>query len=370
MLVDDSAVVRGLVARWLADEPDFAVVASVSNGLLAVRNVRTCGAEIAVLDIEMPVMDGIDALPRMLAEVPDLRVVMSSTLTRKGAEITVKAMQLGAADYVAKPEARGDLAGSDAFKRELIGKLRALGQSHRGRRPAPGATRPAPFTAAAQARSAPSAFRAAHDAAGGLSLRRPGRARPAVLAIGSSTGGPQALFRFFTGLGGPPTVPVVITQHMPPAFTAILAEHLSRISGIHAAEARDGDVLEAGKVFVAPGDHHMTIVSDGLRKTIRLDQGAPENFCRPAVDPMFRSLAAAYGPAVLALVLTGMGQDGLLGGRVLVDAGATIVAQDEASSVVWGMPGAVANAGLCAAVEPIEALPRVVSRLLAAGGAA
>jgi two-component system chemotaxis response regulator CheB len=367
MVVDDSAVIRGLVARWLGADPAIEVVATMPNGLQAVKQVRRANPEIAVLDIEMPEMDGIEAIPRLLAEVPDLKIVMSSTLTRRGAEISLKALSLGAADYVAKPESTREGNNAEVFRRELVEKIKALGAAHRshmraqGRAIAPRAETPV---------AAPVAREPIFNPKAPVVLRKPGRVKPAVLAIGSSTGGPQALFKLLGLLKGAIGVPVLITQHMPATFTAILADHLTRAADLKAAEGKDGEALVAGRIYVAPGDWHMTVKSDGAHKVIRLDQNPPENFCRPAVDPMFRSLAAAYGPAVLSLVLTGMGQDGLNGGRVLTDAGATLLAQDEASSVVWGMPGAVATAGLCSAVEPIEDLARTTTRLLASGSLA
>jgi two-component system chemotaxis response regulator CheB len=369
MVVDDSAVIRGLVARWLGADPAIEVVATMPNGLQAVKQVRRAEAEIVVLDIEMPEMDGIEAIPRLLAEVPDLKIVMSSTLTRRGAEISLKALSLGAADYVAKPESTREANTAEVFRRELIEKIKALGAAHRAHMRAQGRV-PAPRLETPSATSIPRVREPIPNPKAPVVLRKPGRVKPAVLAIGSSTGGPQALFKLLGLLKGAVNVPVLVTQHMPATFTAILADHLTRATDMKAAEGKDGEPLVAGRIYVAPGDWHMTVASDGAHKVIRLDQNPPENFCRPAVDPMFRSLAAAYGPAVLALVLTGMGQDGLKGGRVLTEAGATLLGQDEASSVVWGMPGAVAAAGLCSAVESIEDLARSTSRLLTSGSLA
>ena len=185
-----------------------------------------------------------------------------------------------------------------------------------------------------------------------------------ILAIGSSTGGPQALFKVLTSIHGTVRQPIVITQHMPATFTTILAEHISRISGYPAAEGIDGEVIESGRVYVAPGDFHMMIEgSVGSGRKLRLDKSPPENFCRPSVDPMLRSVVRAYGRRVLCVILTGMGQDGLIGSRAVVDAGGTVIAQDEASSVVWGMPGAVAQAGLCSAILPLDQIGSQINKL-------
>jgi two-component system chemotaxis response regulator CheB len=198
-------------------------------------------------------------------------------------------------------------------------------------------------------------------------LRAPSRARPAILAIGSSTGGPQALFKLLATLSPDLNLPVVITQHMPATFTAILAEHIQNATKRACKEAVSGEPLVSGQIYVAPGDYHMTIVAEGSNRVLRLNQEPPENFCRPAVDPMFRSIAKIYGNAALAVILTGMGTDGREGGRVLVDAGGTLVCQDEASSVVWGMPGAAATAGLAAAVVSLDQMPATISRFIKGG---
>ena len=181
-------------------------------------------------------------------------------------------------------------------------------------------------------------------------------------SIGASTGGPQALFKLFGYLKNRVKLPIIITQHMPATFTTILAEHLHRLTNAPCREAKNGEPVTAGQIYIAPGDWHLTVEKEGDGKIIRLNQNPPENFCRPAVDPMLRSLAASYGNQVLALILTGMGHDGLGGGQCVVDAGGTILAQDEASSVVWGMPGAVATGGLCAAVLPIDEIGPALER--------
>lgn len=355
MLVDDSAVIRGMLARWIGAEADCQIVGSHPNGAQAVQHVKICGAEIVILDIEMPVMDGLTALPQLLKQVPGLQVLMASTLTARNADISMRALSLGAVDYIPKPESARSGATTADFQRELLEKIRALGARLRRRAGASGVVSPL-------ARGLPVAASAVK--AKQLALRKPSLLRPEILAIGSSTGGPQALFTFLAGMGKNVKVPILITQHMPATFTAILAEHIQKLTGIPAREAAPGDQPVAGEILIAPGDHHMTLIRQGAARVIKLDQGPQVNFCRPAVDPMFKSIAEIYGAATLGVVLTGMGHDGRDGGRAIVDAGGSILAQDEETSVVWGMPGAVAEAGLCAAVVPLPELVPLVRRYL------
>ena len=363
MLADDSAVIRGFTRRWLEEDPDIVVVGAVGDGLQAVKNVGTLMPEVLVLDIEMPGMDGLTALPLLLRASPNLKIVMSSTLTVRSAEISMKALSLGAADYVAKPTSTAELQASDTFRRDLRAKVKVLGDAYRRIAGNP----VVPATASSAAKAGPSVQAAA--AAAPVRLRpAPPAFRPEVLAIGSSTGGPQALASLFAMLRGGIRQPIFITQHMPPTFTGILASHLAREAGLPAAEAKDGEPVVGGRIYVAPGDWHMTVVADGSGKAIRLHQGAAENFCRPSVDPMLRSLAQVYGSRVLALILTGMGSDGVKGCETVAKAGGMIVAQDAATSVVWGMPGAAANAGLCSEVLPLKEIASALMRL--AGGAA
>jgi two-component system chemotaxis response regulator CheB len=355
VLVDDSSVIRGMVTRWLEQEPGIAVVGSAPNGAAALSLVARVDPDVVVLDIEMPEMDGLTALPKLLAVNREIKVVMASTLTLRNADISLQALRLGAADYVAKPESARDPRAAENFRRELIEKIRVLG--------APRAARRAPNHTRVAARPLPGPAKPAK-----IVLRPPSRMPPKALAIGSSTGGPQALFQLFQLLKGQIRQPVFITQHMPATFTTILAEHLTRIGGAPCHEAKDGEPVRDGRIYLAPGDYHMTVATEGGARVIRLNQNPPENFCRPAVDPMLRSLAEAYGGQLLAVILTGMGQDGLKGGRALIDAGGTLVAQDEASSVVWGMPGAVATAGLCAAVLPLNDVGPTVMRFMSGAG--
>jgi two-component system chemotaxis response regulator CheB len=353
MVVDDSAVIRGLVGRWLAADPAVQLVASCPNGKVAVNEVARIRPEVVILDIEMPEMDGLTALPKLIAAVPGLKVIMASTLTLKNADISLRALAAGAADYIPKPSSTSEMTGADIYKRELIEKVKALAAAYRhatgGRGEGPTLAAPRKVMPAARAP---------------IALRKLNSRRRNVLAIGSSTGGPQALFGLFQELKGKLDVPVLITQHMPKTFTTILAEHLRRIVGGGCDEAKDGEALKAGRIYVAPGDQHMTVVQQGAERVIRLTQDPPENFCRPAVDPMFRSLASTFGQGVLAVVLTGMGADGLKGGRVLAEADGALIAQDEASSVVWGMPGAVATAGICNAVVPLSQVGSSILKVL------
>jgi two-component system chemotaxis response regulator CheB len=335
MLCDDSTVIRGALARILEADPEIEVVAKVANGQEAVNAIRDARADVVVLDIEMPVMDGMTALPLLLRADAGVRVIMASTLTTRGADIALRALRLGAADYIPKPSSIGTVS-DDSFRRELLEKVKGLARQRRRA-------------------SQPSAPRTP------LALR-PVPAFPArLLAVGSSTGGPQALFTLVQGLGRALSVPVVMTQHMPATFTPILAEHLTKIGLMPCAEARDGESLLPGRIYLAPGDKHLLVEGSRAALRARLSEDPPENFCRPSVDPMLRTAAAACEGRVLVAMLTGMGRDGLEGTKRVVEAGGAAVAQDEASSVVWGMPGAIAQAGLCHAVLP---LPKIAPRLL------
>lgn len=365
MLVDDSAVIRGLFTRALEADPELQVVASVGDGKMAVASLKRTPVDIIILDIEMPVMDGMTALPLLKEVLPEVRVIMASTLTRKNAEVSLRAMRDGAADYVTKPSSTSELTSAEHFKQELIAKIKALVGSRRSPRldrpgiPPRPATATSPATPGLSAHAAAAAASDRHPlfprAKGGPITTRPiVHDVPEVIAIGSSTGGPQALFQVLGNLPKNLRQPILITQHMPATFTTILAEHLTRIADRPCAEATDGVVIQPGHIYVAPGDFHMVAESQGTTKVLRLLKTPPENFCRPAVDPMLRSLAAIYGRRLLVVILTGMGQDGMRGSDVVTQSGGMIIGQDEASSVVWGMPGAVATAGLCSAILPLS----------------
>lgn len=341
MVVDDSAVVRGLVSRQLNAETGVCVVATAANGELALAELARREIDVVVLDIEMPVMDGLTALQQIVALYPAVRVVMASTLTRRNAEISMKALHLGASDYVAKPES--GLGAAEAFRRELSAKVRALGSNRLA-----ALARPVPVRSTVAASPFPA---------------RAPRPRPGVILIGSSTGGPPALLKLFEALRGAVEQPILLVQHMPPTFTALLAEQLARAGERPCAEAVDGERIKPGHCYVAPGGWHMTVDRDGATPVLRLNQDPPENFCRPAVDPLFRTAVRVYGSGCLGVILTGMGSDGALGCEILANAGGAFIVQDEASSVVWGMPGAAAATGLAAGVMPLDQIAPWVRRV-------
>ena len=363
MVVDDAVVVRGLLARWIEAEADFKLVATLRSGREAIEQMERCDPDVVILDVDMPDTDGITALPSLLKQRRDLVVIMASTLTRRNAEISLRALSLGAADYIPKPETTREITTSAAFRRELVEKIRVLGAR---RRRGAGPVAPAGRRARRDGRAADGELAqvaspelAPEDA---LKLRPFPTTVPRVILVGSSTGGPQALNAFIGRLDGViDNAPVLVVQHMPPTFTTILAEHLSRASGRVAREAVEGEPVRAGQIYVAPGGRHMRVVRRDGAATITLDDGALVNFCRPAVDPLFSSAADVWGARNLAVVLTGMGSDGTQGAADIVAAGGAVIAQDEASSVVWGMPGSVAQAGLCSAVLPLDQIaPRLV----------
>lgn len=341
MVVDNSAVVRGLITRMLTADDRIEMVASCSNGEMAVIQAPRKQPDVIILDIEMPVMDGLAALPKLMAAWPKVKVIMASTLTQRNAAISLRALSLGAADYLAKPTS-DKLGASENFRRELIEKTVTLGRLGTQGTPARNVTALRPQASALRA---------------GLTA---GLRRPRVIAIGSSTGGPQALLTLLGNLPASVQCPIVVTQHMPATFTTVLAEHIARAGSRPCVEAADGMELRPGHILLAPGDYHFEIARDADRTVARLSQSAPVNFCRPSVDPLFRSVAEIYGAEACAVVLTGMGSDGCNGARILAAAGAPVIAQDEATSVVWGMPGAVANAGICSAILP---LPMIAGHL-------
>ncbi|MEZ5936940.1 MAG: chemotaxis response regulator protein-glutamate methylesterase [Hyphomonadaceae bacterium] len=343
MVVDDSAVVRGLTRRWLEVDARIELVRVSSDGAQAIEDAKTCNPDIILLDVEMPKMDGLAALPQLRSVAPRARIIMASSLTSKGASTTIRALSLGAADYIAKPEATS-LGSAEAYRRELVEKIIALAPRSR--------------TADALVRQAPDAK---------FALRPPPQrsaGKPQALVVASSTGGPQALQNFLGPIAKHIDAPILIVQHMPATFTAIFSEKLGQAVGKPCREPVDGDVLGPGSFFLAPGDWHMKIARHGGANVIRLDQTPPVNYCRPAADPMFESAAAVFGARLVAVVLTGMGADGRGGAGHVVKNGGRVVVQDEASSVVWGMPGAVAMAGYAEAVEPLPELSRRTLRMM------
>ncbi|MDX1402290.1 MAG: chemotaxis response regulator protein-glutamate methylesterase, partial [Kiloniellales bacterium] len=364
MVVDDSAVIRGLLTKMLSAESGIEVVETANNGLRALNRLAQLELDVIVLDIEMPVMDGLTALPKLLALKPDVQIVVASTLTRKNAEISLRCLQAGAADYIAKPGKGQGLISAEDFKRDLVGKVKALGSAARNVTATSSQARAPSFP------EGPGVWRKpALEKKSPLGRKvNPGPARnktitirpmppmhPGAIAIGSSTGGPKALHSLFESLRGLSiSQPIFITQHMPPTFTTLLAQHLERSSGRPCREGCDGLKPVGGEVIVAPGDYHMTVEGTAASPVIKLNQSPPKNFCRPSVDPMLNSLVRLYNGKVLFVMLTGMGADGLNATRNLIDCGGLAVAQDEETSVVWGMPGAVATAGLCSAVLPLS----------------
>lgn len=353
MLVDDSAVVRGFIGRILESDPDIKVVASVANGEQGVTSTARHHPDIVILDVEMPVMDGLTALPKILAASPGVRVIMCSTLTVRNGEITMKALSLGATECIAKPSNSVSIHAADDFKGEMLRVVKALGRRRNAdtlQRPSQGAVPLAKGTFAGGQNTA-----LKQKTSFELRKHMPGEIfRPNLLAIGSSTGGPQALFKVISSFKNF-DVPIILTQHMPPTFTKILAQHISQHTGVSAVEGETGMTVEKGYVYVAPGGKHMLFErADPHTIRIVLDDGPPENFCKPSVDPMLRSAIKVWGPKFLTVILTGMGSDGLPGSREVIAGGGRVVAQDQETSVVWGMPGAVATNGLCTAVLPLQ----------------
>jgi two-component system chemotaxis response regulator CheB len=335
LVVDDSVVIRRLVTDALQAEPDIRVVGTAPNGRVALAKIAQLAPDVVTLDIEMPEMDGLTTIKEIRKTHAKLPVIMFSTLSVSGGAATLEALSSGASDYVTKPANVGSVRESMASVREqLVPRIRALC----GRR-APSATPARPVVTAAP--SGP-----------------PQKIQ--VLTVGCSTGGPEALTSVLARMPADLPVPVVVVQHMPPVFTRLFAERLDRASQLTVTEATDGLTLQPGHVYIAPGDRHLEVVRVGTGVRTRLNDGPPECFCRPAVDVLFRSVAAAYKGAALGLVLTGMGQDGKRGSEVLRDAGSRVLVQDEASSVVWGMPGAVAGAGLAEAVLPLDQIGSAV----------
>ncbi len=376
MVVDDAVVVRGLIVRWVESEPGLEVVAALRSGREAIAQMGQADPDVVILDVDMPDMDGITALPRLLAAKPELVVIMASTLTRRNAEISLRALALGAADYIPKPETTREVTTSETFRRELVEKIRALGLRRKAVPPQMLEAAPAGSPAVMRPTVVPAdepvpAVSLEHAPAGEgnedvVKLRPFPAIPPRILLIGASTGGPQALNAVVSKLNRViDDAPVLIVQHMPPTFTTIFAEHLSRASGRVAHEGVDGEPVRAGQVYIAPGGKHMRVDRRGGEATIGIFDGPMVNFCKPSVDPLFSSAAEVWGAKCLALVLTGMGSDGTNGAAELVAAGGAVIAQDEATSVVWGMPGSVTHAGLCSSVLPLDRIAPAVIRLFA-----
>ena len=351
LIVDDAVVVRKALTDGLSQDPDLEVVGSASNGRLALAKLGNLQVDIILLDIEMPEMSGLEAIPEIRKILPKVPIIMFSALSERGAEATLEALSLGATDYVTKPSNMNMGSTSQSITQELIPKIRALcrlpsashphsaaGSTSTVKQPAVIRTRPAPF----------------------------GSARISIVTIGVSTGGPDALGLLLPGIPAKFPLPIVVAQHMPPVFTAMLAKRLSERCALPVRECVSGDLLEPGCIWIAPGDYHMTVQKEDNHMVLRTNREPRENFCRPAVDVLFRSVAALYGANSLGVILTGMGQDGLKGCEALCAVGASIIIQDEASSIVWGMPGFVARAGLAEKILPLNQIASEIVRRVSA----
>ena len=348
MIVDDSVVIRRLVSQALDHDPIIEVVGTASNGSIGLQRIPQFNPDVITLDIEMPDMDGLEMLRRVRREYPQLRVIMFSTLTERGAEITMEALTLGADDYVAKVSNEGSLDRSmERLREEMIPKIKQFFHL------------PQQGQVAAQLVAAQAPV--AQPARLNPTVSQSKKVRPQVVVIGVSTGGPTALGAIMPGFPAGFPLPILVVQHMPPLFTRLLAERLNSTCHLPVGEATQGEMVEPGNILIAPGDFHMKLASNGDSVCVSLDQSPRQNSCRPAVDALFASTGEVYGGAALAVILTGMGQDGLHGVEILKAQGASILAQDEASSVVWGMPGAVVNAGLADHVLPLdEVVPEIL----------
>lgn len=346
LIADDSVVVRRSIAKALESDPDFEVVATLANGVQALARLEVIAVDAVVLDIEMPELDGLSTLRRIRAKWPVLPVIMCSTLTERGAATTVEALSAGATDYVTKPASSSSYAEALAGLRdELVRKIRAVTAPARPSiRPLTRSVSPPPPAAPARSFTPRSGI------------------RPDILAIGCSTGGPNALIDVWRGLPASFPTPIVLVQHMPPVFTRMLAERLTALGGVPVKEGVEGEILGRGEARIAPGGLHMELVRSGEQVRVHLHEGPAENSCRPAADVLFRSVARVYGGGAFGLVLTGMGQDALAGSRAIVDGGGAVIVQDEATSVVWGMPGFVARAGLAREVLPLAQIAPAVLR--------
>ncbi len=338
LVVDNAVVVRRMLSDVLGADEAIEVVGVAANGHIALLKIPHVAPDLVVLDVEMPELDGLATLTEIRKTQPRLPIVMFSTTTERGAVATLDALARGATDYVTKPSYTGSAAeAQQRIREQLIPKIKALcGRSTVAR---PGPERPPPL-------------RPARSLGGPVD----------VVAIGVSTGGPNALAQIIPALTADIPVPILIVQHMPPMFTALLAERLAAQAAIPVVEAVDGIPVDPGCAYIAPGDYHLLVERTAAGVVLRTQQGAPENSCRPSVDVLFRSCAAVWGNAVLGVVLTGMGQDGVRGSQAIVEAGGRVVAQDEATSVVWGMPGFVAAAGLAEAILPLPQIAADITR--------
>lgn len=368
MLVDDSLLVRGLLRRIIETDPVFKIISTASDGATAIKDYQTFRPDIVVLDIEMPVMDGLTALSEILAIDSEARIIICSSLTQKGAQTTLEALQRGAVDYLSKPSSQ-TIDRTISFEEELLMKLRALNKrakeipslaahiasSNQSDKESDSVQKPV-FKPVLRQETKDISLKKLPELTGQF---------PVVLAIGSSTGGPKALTEFFKNLDKKIMIPILVTQHIPVGFTKLLAESIEKASGFKTYEAEDGMIIEPGHIYIAPGQKHMCI-GKGVPKRIVLSDEPPVNFCKPAIDVMLDSLSDIYKNNILTVLLTGMGTDGKMACQRLAEQSPSNVflAQDEASSVVWGIPGSVAKEGLCYAVAPLEELADITNKLI------
>ncbi len=415
-MVDDSLVIRRAITNLLTEDPDIEVIGHAANGVIALTKIAELHPDVVTLDVEMPIMDGLETLRHLKKNGSNLPIIMCSTLTERGAMATLDALALGASCYVTKPHTSGSINESlDTLRRDLLPKVKALGGHHRtfhkkaapseaqpstkalpasiapkaapsstvpltmpvgrpaSKAPAPGALQaqaPKQKTIAAEERSSHSpAIRLQENvgrpipASAYVPPPRTGPpARVDMVVIGVSTGGPNALATVLPALPKGLAVPILIVQHMPPVFTKLVAERLNAQCALEVCEATDGQPVTNGHIYIAPGDFHLHVERKGEKSFIRLSQSPPENFCRPAADVLFRSAVETYGSGILAVVLTGMGSDGMLGSEAIRKAGGQVIVQDAETSVVWGMPGSVADRGLADAILPIRDIAHDIVR--------
>ncbi len=339
LVVDDAVVMRMLLTKILNGDPEIEVIGSAANGEIAVKKVDSLKPDIITLDVEMPVMDGITALKEIHKTHSNIPVIMCSSITARGASATINALSSGASDYVTKPDnlKKADEA-FEALKRDLIPKIKTFARKKVFARSVAKPVAKVPVS------QPPKRVKT------GFFVKRP----PKIVCIGSSTGGPKALDEVLCGFEKDFPLPIAIVQHMPTMFTEMLAKRLDAMFNLKVCEASDGDIMKPGHVYIAPGGRHMDLKVEGDVYKIIVHDDPPENSCRPAVDVFFRSAAKQLGSSVLAVVLTGMGHDGLIGCELIKEKGGQVIVQDEETSVVWGMPGCVANDGLADEILPLK----------------
>lgn len=343
LVIDDSAVVRGILSKLIDKQDDMTIVGTAANGKIGVAKASQLEPDIVILDIEMPVMTGLEAVVEIRRNHPKLPVVMFSTLTSSGAEVTMRCMRAGATDFALKPSSNSEIILSmETVLNDLLNKIRSI----------VGVKRHAPERPSAPVKS---------------SATKVTRLAPQAVVIGSSTGGPAALELVLSGISRPLPVPTFIVQHMPPVFTKALADRLDRKVASHVVEAEDGQIAEAGTCYIAPGAAHLRLERAGASTKISLFDGPPVNSCKPSVEPLFESAAKIYGPRVIAAIFTGMGADGVDGSGILANLGSHVLAQDEASCVVYGMPRAVVEAGHATEVLPLDQMARRLDTLASGG---